>query len=502
MHLKRLVVAFVAPLLFIATASADELWTLGVSSDDRAQGVTAARVVQPRLDRLQRVNPGDEVSIPLSDAVSLAVAVTGVDELGLDRRVIAGMVSGVETSSVRIAIHHEGIAGSIRLGDGAVYRVRGTHTGRIQLESIDDTKLPWCDMADDGGGLDPATVQSSGYVNEVAGLGCDDGSIIDVLIPYSSQARIAAGGTSNLLAELDLLIADMNDALAFSQAATQMRLVHAREFPGTNGISLSSLTNDGDGIADGVHDLRDAYAADQVAFVGSGGGGVANGLWQFDPSFADTAFCINGRDSVPFIIAHEIGHNLGCCHARGDGGGCPGEGGLLYPYSNGHRFNGNSGTLWRSVMAYSPGNWTGFYSNPTVLFDGQPTGISEDSEESADNAKTINLAAPLVATWRCSDTTCMDLDLPPDAPDCNGNDIPDLCEIALGDLEDANGDGIPDICQCIGDLDDSGGVNVSDLLTLLSAWGPCVDCIADLDGDDEVTVSDLLLLLAAWGPCP
>jgi glucose/arabinose dehydrogenase len=43
-------------------------------------------------------------------------------------------------------------------------------------------------------------------------------------------------------------------------------------------------------------------------------------------------------------------------------------------------------------------------------------------------------------------------------------------------------------------------INVSDLLALLAAWGPCDGCAADIDGDHTVGVSDLLNLLANWGP--
>jgi len=54
---------------------------------------------------------------------------------------------------------------------------------------------------------------------------------------------------------------------------------------------------------------------------------------------------------------------------------------------------------------------------------------------------------------------------------------------------------------CSGDINDDNEVNVSDLLALLSAWGPCADCPEDLNGDDEVNVTDLLELLGNWGPC-
>lgn len=49
------------------------------------------------------------------------------------------------------------------------------------------------------------------------------------------------------------------------------------------------------------------------------------------------------------------------------------------------------------------------------------------------------------------------------------------------------------------DLNGDGVVNVSDLLLLLGAWGPCAACVADINGDDVVNVSDLLLLLGDWG---
>ena len=53
---------------------------------------------------------------------------------------------------------------------------------------------------------------------------------------------------------------------------------------------------------------------------------------------------------------------------------------------------------------------------------------------------------------------------------------------------------------CVGDLDDSGAVNVTDLLELLAQWGGPGS--ADFDDSGTVNVTDLLTLLANWGPCP
>ncbi|MHC4429191.1 MAG: S8 family serine peptidase, partial [Planctomycetota bacterium] len=55
--------------------------------------------------------------------------------------------------------------------------------------------------------------------------------------------------------------------------------------------------------------------------------------------------------------------------------------------------------------------------------------------------------------------------------------------------------------NCPADLDGDGIIGTSDLLMLLTAWGPNPGHPADFDGDGVVGTSDLLTLLTAWGPC-
>ncbi|MEE9129064.1 MAG: hypothetical protein V3T84_03530 [Phycisphaerales bacterium] len=87
--------------------------------------------------------------------------------------------------------------------------------------------------------------------------------------------------------------------------------------------------------------------------------------------------------------------------------------------------------------------------------------------------------------------------------DCNENNEPDACDIFGGKSSDDNGNGIPDECESIpGDIDGDGTVGATDLLILLTSWGPCEncdDCPADLDGNCTVGASDLLILLVNWG---
>jgi hypothetical protein len=56
--------------------------------------------------------------------------------------------------------------------------------------------------------------------------------------------------------------------------------------------------------------------------------------------------------------------------------------------------------------------------------------------------------------------------------------------------------------DCPEDIDGSGEVGFTDLLAVLTAWGPCPGCPEDIDGDDTVGFTDLLAVLSAWGPCP
>ncbi len=55
---------------------------------------------------------------------------------------------------------------------------------------------------------------------------------------------------------------------------------------------------------------------------------------------------------------------------------------------------------------------------------------------------------------------------------------------------------------CPWDLDDSGHVSTSDLLTLIGLWGSDPGGPPDFDGNGNVGTEDILKLLGAWGPCP
>lgn len=83
----------------------------------------------------------------------------------------------------------------------------------------------------------------------------------------------------------------------------------------------------------------------------------------------------------------------------------------------------------------------------------------------------------------------------------------DACNLAGGTYQGDDTDCRPNPCllPCPWDLDGSGSVGATDLLSLLVTWGPCDDCDdcpADFDDNCTVGATDLLAMLVNWGPCP
>ena len=60
---------------------------------------------------------------------------------------------------------------------------------------------------------------------------------------------------------------------------------------------------------------------------------------------------------------------------------------------------------------------------------------------------------------------------------------------------------VPSEQPCAADFDFDGMVGFSDIVTILTEWGPCDCCYADLDGNNDVGFTDLVIVLSSWGPC-
>jgi hypothetical protein len=153
---------------------------------------------------------------------------------------------------------------------------------------------------------------------------------------------------------------------------------------------------------DGVHVDRERYGGDFVSlFVGAASADFC-GIAYCTPDDRNLGFCVVGRGcaTTSFTFAHEIGHLQGCAHNIEDAGSGCNE----YCDSFGHRFTGNTGAKWRTVMSYdnAAGDFTriGRWSNPNIVFDGQPCGrTTPDCDDDRWNSATVNATAANREYW-------------------------------------------------------------------------------------------------------
>jgi hypothetical protein len=223
--------------------------------------------------------------------------------------------------------------------------------------------------------------------------------VIDVLVMYTPQAAKKRGGETGVRALAGLAVDTVNQAFKSSDIQAKMRLVGVEEWSYTLDARLP--------LVEGLHALRDdskvvelrnKLNADLVAgFVGTSAGGAAGvaylmknpkGQGKYGYSLSAAAY-IGGPH---YTFTHEIGHNLGCIHAKDQSG----RG--VFPYSYGWRFSGRNGKKYCTVMSYrrySDELRLPVYSNPRIPYKGTPTGTTE-----ADNARTISQTAKVVAKYR------------------------------------------------------------------------------------------------------
>lgn len=228
--------------------------------------------------------------------------------------------------------------------------------------------------------------------------------IADVMVGYTPAARAAAGGVSAINALIALAVSETNTGYANSGVDQRINLVHTMEVSYSEAffdwdVTLDRLQRTNDGFMDEVHPLRDAHQADLVVVLVNDGQFCGLGYIMTTPaiSFAPFGFSLVNWECATgnFSLAHETGHNMGSEHDRANAGGSG-----SYPYSFGYQAPDRS---FRTIMAYDcPGGCprVNHWSNPEVLYVGQPTGVVSTSPVSADNRRSLNNTAPFVCNFR------------------------------------------------------------------------------------------------------
>jgi hypothetical protein len=224
----------------------------------------------------------------------------------------------------------------------------------------------------------------------------------DVLIMYTASAATAAGGVSAIQANIQSAVQAANQTYQNSGAYITMNMVALQQSPVSESGSVKTTVQNFMSNST-VRSQRDKYGADVVVLVSQDSDycGVArrayttvSGATSTDAYAVVYSGCLSNQS-----LAHEVGHLQGLEHNREDTTNVPD-----YPYGYGYRKCVTGG--FRDTMSYPcPGLSMSRilnFSNPSVYYNGYPTGISYeiDPTHASECARALNNTATLVAGWR------------------------------------------------------------------------------------------------------
>jgi len=355
--------------------------------------IVRARYVDVNFEMLKATEVGDALLFDLFEDVVFTAVLDRLEATDFGGYSWIGHLKGVEYSQVVLVVAGGQMAGNITL-PGEFYQIRYAGDGVHAIYGIDQSTFPH--------EAEPVPVELSGEAIAKAESKpmADDGSIIDVMVVYTAEARAAAGGTTAMQNLINLGITETNQSYLNSGIAQQVSLAHTEEVSYTEtgdiGLDLTRLQNTSDGYMDNIHTLRDTHMADLVSLFVENGGvycGIAYFMTTVSPGFDDYGFSVVDKDCATgyYSFGHEMGHNMGAGHdwyVYDD----------ILPYTYSHGYV-NVPDQWRTVMAYNNEcaahgvNCTRllYWSNPDVLYGGDPMGVPAAASREILATRTVML---------------------------------------------------------------------------------------------------------------
>jgi len=353
-----------------------------------------------------------EVTLNLFDDAVFTGRVTASDDAAGTASWV-GNLEGIEGGQFFMVYTAGTFAAHVAL-PGGIFEVSWAGDGLYRAVEIDQSVF--VDHPPETGDLAPPQSVSDLQPTAPSARRADTGATIDVLVLYTEAARLSAGGTAAMLAQVSLAMLETNTSYANADIVPRLRLVHAAEVPyaepavdwgdpgGEIFANLNSLENGTDGLGS-VQKYRNQFGADIVGMIvaypdGPGGQlypfcGVAAGIWPTE----DRAYQVTNLDCATgyYSFGHEFGHLQGARHDAyvDDTAG--------YAHGWVHPFTALEAEQWRTVMAYNDrcADWgynctrLPFWSNPGVKYGGDRMGARKSK-----NFRVLNETAFDVANHR------------------------------------------------------------------------------------------------------
>lgn len=294
-------------------------------------------------------------------------------------------------SSVLFVFHEGTLVGKIETR-GKMFEVRRLAGDAYMLDEVDLAGLKaaidprakdYVESPKNGPALPKRSGQPQSAVPAAA-------TVIDIMVLYD-QAVLDRRG--DVIAFINTLVAEANEAFSRSRINQVVRLVRVEKvekgLANATEETLKKAADDADIAA-----LRNRYGADLVSILvkdpnPTGSSGIAD---------IDGAYNLVAVDYAQTLrtFSHEMGHNMGALHNREDAF-LPGFFPPPNTYNYGHR---DFQKRFITIMAYI-GDCTGCtfinnFSNPSVYYDGAPTGVAGAS----DNARKLRETMASVAAWQ------------------------------------------------------------------------------------------------------
>ncbi len=365
-----------------------------------------------------------EFTLPV-DGQIFQVKVEQISGPNLGITSLRGRIDGKQESFFLLCSTESGATGAFfQPGDGTAYQL--SHKKDYdQVSAVEYEKLGSC-----GGGVkaEEFTRAPEPHYHPVIkptlnrdkeGELADDGSRHDIIVGYTPAAMAHMGGLEYILIAAQLSVDSANLVYENSDIASRLRLVHVMETPyeetehDSYNDYISNLYYPDDGFMDDMIVARNLVGADFVSVLVDGSDesgetpicGMApmmcsdEVIWEFE---AKAVSVISIQCAiVNWSFVHEIGHNRGCEHNRSSADFIP-----AYSFSYGYRFGTDDPEVpgYRTVMAYDHFYFSyeriPYFSNPSISYNGFPTGVWPPLENEAYNALTHDNTAALCSTFR------------------------------------------------------------------------------------------------------
>ena len=220
---------------------------------------------------------------------------------------------------------------------------------------------------------------------------------IDVLIVYTTAARISWGGVAQSNSFIATAMTNFNTALINSGVTnTNINIVYSGEIAYTESGSLNTdlprFRDNNDGYMDEVHSLRTTYGADICALITASPTSTCGlGYVNTNPTNYSSVNAFSATVNICVVsnysLAHEMGHNMGLNHdwyVNTSSLPCEHQHGYVNQIAIEQGTSSTSSQRWRTIMAYNNEcSDAGFsctrinrWSNPNLNHNSNPTGIA------------------------------------------------------------------------------------------------------------------------------